>query len=275
MSYLVPEVRVDVNGRRVTRHVKPTTGPSLGTPFIPDPNIYSKEFSQSWGAAREVSELLYSFNDDGQMLDAYGDEVHDYGFEEVAPALQEMLPSETLLSLQKHLEGAEGRRKLLLWEQVANNVYDYCLNSQQGIDNEKLGIGPRAVIQGGINLAKLADDFVAPDFDLDDLASAMKHSARMIRRNYSTPKWNEVLNTAEKKQKFLESEFIVYFVTKNRPILNEEPDPEKVFKERMMVMDEYDRIKRHQDEFTRRGNIDVSILDELDQMSWVLRDGTL
>lgn len=275
MSGLVPEVRVDVNGRRVTRHVRPSTTPVTMLRSIPEPHLYSTEFSRSFAAAQAVGELLYSFNGDGQMLDAYGEEVHDYGFEEAVDALRSMLPSSTLESFRQHLEKAEGRHRQILWEQVANDVYDYCMNTQQSVDNEKLSSGSRAAIQGGIDIAALVDDFVDSDAEMGAITSSIYNSVRSVRRECGTPEWEAILDDDAKRKRLMESEFIVNFVTKERIGYEPKLAPVTAFQERMAIMDEYDRVKKHQVEFAKRGQIDLGILDEMDRMSFALREGTL
>lgn len=275
MSGLVPEVRVDVNGRRVTRHVKPSTVPASVLRSIPQPHLYSTEFSQAFANAQAVGELLYSFDDNGQMLDAYGTEVHEYGFEEAVDALSEMLPSTILLSLQQNLERAEGRHKQILWEQVANDVYDYCTNKQQSVGNERLSNNSRAAIQCGIDLASLADDFADSRAEMSTITGAIYNSARAVRRECRTPEWEAILDDDEKQQRLLESEFIVNFITKERIGYEPKGQPTNVFHERMEIMKEYGRVKKYQAEFSKRQKIDLGILDEMDRMSFALREGTL
>jgi hypothetical protein len=275
MSGLVPEVRVDVNGRRVTRHVKPSTVPASVLRKIPEPHLYSTEFSQSFANAQAVGELLYSFDDNGQMLDVFGDEIHDYGFEEAVDALSEMLPSAILASLRQNLENAEGRHKQILWEQVANDVYDYCLNKQQSVDNERLSSNSRASIASGIVLSSLADDFAESGVERVDITTAIYNSTRSVRRECRTPEWEVILDDDEKRQRLVESEFIVNFVTKESIDRYSGLAPVETFQQRMAIMDEYDRVKKHQGEFAKRRKIDLGILDEMDKMSFALREGTL
>lgn len=275
MSGLVPEVRVDVNGRRVTRHVRPSTTPASVLRIIPEPHLYSTEFSLAFANAQAVGELLYSFDGNGQMIDAYGTEVHEYGFEEAVDSLSEMLPSTILGSLRERLENAEGRHKQIIWEQVANDIYDYCMNKQQSVDNERLSSNSRADIKAGAELAYLADDFADGGAEMNEITSAVYNSARAVRRTCNTPEWEAILDTDEKRQRLMESEFIVNFVTKDRIDYKSDLGPIDVFRERMAIMTEYESVKKHQAEFANRRKIDLSIINEMDKMSIALREGTL
>lgn len=276
MSSLVPEIRVDVNGRHVTRHVKSGNVPQNLLRSIPEPHLYSHEFSSSFANAQSVSELIYTFNDNGQMIDAYGKECHDFGFEEAVDALSDMLPSKTLILLRQKLERADGRLKQILAEQVYSEILDSCEDRRNNGDAPTLSMAAKNTIRDGIELSALADDFAGSDAEMSDILSSMYNATRSIRRECSSPEWKEILTDDEKLKRLVESEFVVNFVSNSR-IEYQSPDqsPEDIFKNRMKIMDNYGRIKTHQAEFKERGEINVGILDEMDRMNIAVREGTL
>jgi len=73
----------------------------------------------------------------------------------------------------------------------------------------------------------------------------------------------------------IESEFVVNYVTNSRVGYEKDHTPREIFDNRMQIMDNYERVKKHQNEFAKRGVIDVGILDELDKISAPIRDGSL
>ena len=275
MSSLVPEVRIDVNGRHVTRHVKPSTTPPSLLRSIPSPHLYSEEFSSSFENAQAVAGLVFSFTEDEQMIDANGNEVHDYGFEEAVDAMSEMLSSKTLIFLKQKLEHANGRLKVILAEQVCPEIADFCHNRQSGTENSPPTLSTRSSVHHSIRIAPMADDFAASDAELSKVLSSIYNSTRSVRRECSSPEWKAILKDDGKRDRMIESEFVVNYVTNSRVGYEKDHTPREIFDNRMQIMDNYERVKKHQNEFAKRGVIDVGILDELDKISAPIRDGSL
>ena len=102
MTHLIPEKRMDVNGHMVTRHVLP---PSLQTKAVsmPPPNAMS-EVEQKYALASSIANDLFTF-DGYDMIDANGDESHEYTFEEAVDALSDMLPNHVLKEIKQSLPG--------------------------------------------------------------------------------------------------------------------------------------------------------------------------
>ena len=282
MSRLVPEKRLNVNGHLVTKHVRATPQySSIRKKFDIPPvsqlsSLYSQEFSDALTSASAVAELIYSFDENDNMVEPNGEEVHDYGYEEARDAMLDLFPAKTLQKLQNELDGLpEGRHKVILSHNVLQDISEACERRQNGEPIERMSKISLTSVSDGIALSALAHDFAEPDAELSEIYSSMYIASRSIRRNCVGVEWEQLLTDEDARRKMLETEFIIHFVTDSRLEYERYKAPAETYKHRMEIMEHYQRIKEHQSLFRERREINIGMMDELDKNSLAIREGTL
>jgi hypothetical protein len=276
MGNLVPQKRMNVNGHLVTKHVR-AESPLKRKPFtIPPVSQFSQEFGTSLTSACAIAESIYSFDHNDQLLDVYGKEVHDYGYEEARDALIDLLPHTTLKNLADKLNGLpEGRLKILLAEQVHEDIAIAIRHKRDGEEITRLGKLGVHTVNDGIDLAQFADDFSAPDEDTDSIVNSMYSASRSVRRACFTDEWKALLPDEESYRHMVEAEFIVNILTEGSIERDEGKSVAELYAHRKEVLDNLTRIKKHQAHFRERAEINLGMLDELDKTSSAVREGVL
>ena len=282
MSHLVPEKRMNVNGHLVTKHVRVTPHDALNRKKLDIPpvsqlsSLYSQEFSDSLTSASAVAELIYSFDENDNMVEPNGEEVHDYGYEEARDAMLDLFPAKTLQKLQKELDGLpEGRQKVILAHNVLQDIHEACERRQNGEPIERMSKISLTSVNDGIALSALAHDFAEPDASLSEIYSAMYVASRSVRRNCSGAQWEPLLPDEDARRQMVEAEFIVSLLTDSRLEYERDKTPEEIYRHRKEVLEKYPLVKKYQGVFRERGAIDITLLDELDKNSSAIREGTL
>lgn len=274
MSNLEPQKRMDVNGRLVTRHVRPAATPVLARSF-PVPYL-SDHANNSYTAAASIAGFMFTVDDSGELLDSYGNEQHEFTFEEAVDAIDTMFPLAALRAIQEKLKSLpEGRIKHLILEPLYPQIENHCLDKQNEHEVSQLSKRAVNIITDSLELAEFADDFTPSDTDEERILSSMFSSSRSVLKEYENEEWREVLPDEDTRRKLLEAEFIVNFLTGSKIEYERNKIPADTFRHRMSIRENYSRIKEHQAVFRERRIIDVGMLDDLDNTSLAIREGTL
>lgn len=275
MNNLVPEKRMDVNGKLVTRHVLPPSASTKPVNNIPVVTGMS-EVMQKYEVAKYVGERLFSSQGLHEFeKNPFGDNLDEYSREEAIDALYDLLPMETLNKLRTTVK--EGRINQLIFFSMEHSIYHFCLNRQEGKTDHLPDPTTIQEIADTAAICYFVDTFTDGGAEAKNVAVSVVKASSSIQRVCSGPEWEKRFLGNDLRDRLLESEYIVNYITNEQLEWSEqyELDPDSLIQQRLELLNSVDIIKKNQNLLKERGSIDPTLINELDDSASALREGTL